>query len=333
MRSFTSIFTPDLTCMNAFFTCLARLAGIGCLSLALVGCGPQEVPNLQGKTMGTTWSLQAVGADEALRVLIQTHLDQREAVFSHWKADSPLSRFNASTSTNWVPVPLELVRIIEVAHEVARETEGALDVTLGPQVEAWGFGGKPEQADKPGLEHVGWRHLAWREAPPALKKDAPEVRLNVAAVAEGFLLDELVARLRAEGLQNFLLELGGEVFASGHAPDGGPWRVGLQSPDGIPGNTLERLPLTDACISTSGSYRHRYEKEGHTYSHIIDPRTGRPITHRLVSVTVIHPRAVLADGYATALMVLGPEKGREVAQRLGLRVIWLEESSDSPSGP
>lgn len=296
------------------------------LSCLLSACGVrQEASQIGGPTMGTTWSLQAIGASSEIQTAVQQHLDQREAVFSHWKPDSPLSLFNASKSTDWFTVPLELVKMIKAAHQIARETDSVLDVTVGPLVEAWGFAGHAEAAQKPGLEHIGWQHLQWREEPPALKKDAPKVHINVASVTEGFVMDELISMLKQKGLTDFLLEVGGEVAAIGHASDGKAWRVGLQSPDGSKGDSLETLPLTDTCIATSGSYRHRFEKDGHTYSHIVDPRTGRPVEHKLVSVSVIHPRCVLADGYATALMVLGPEEGRQIAQRLGLRVIWLEE--------
>lgn len=320
--------------MNAFFTCLAGLAAVGCLGLT--GCGPQKSLHLQGKTMGTTWSLQVADPISTTKkkdigASIQHELDALESELSHWQPDSDLSRWNQSTSTDWQTVPQSLAETVALAQQISQETDGALDVTAAPLIQLWGFGPRPDHSRIPSeaeiaevLKRVGSRHLEVK-SPPALKKDRADVQINVAAVTEGYALDKLVGMLKTAGLQNFLIEIGGEVFARGYAPDGGPWRVGLQSPDGASGETLETLPLTDACISTSGSYRHRYEKEGRTYSHIIDPRTGRPITHKLVSVTVIHPRAVLADGYATALMVLGPEKGREVAQRLGLRVIWLEE--------
>jgi len=275
--------------------------------------------------MGTTWSLQASGADAGTRALIQQHLDQRQAVFSHWKDDSALSQFNASLSTDWYPVPLELVRVVQVAHDIAQQTDGVLDVTVAPLVDAWGFGAKSQSREKPGLQHIGWEHLRWRLEPPALKKDDAQVRINVASVTEGFVVDELVLMLKQRGLTDFLLEVGGEIAAIGHAPDGGPWRVGIQTPNAETGEALETLPLTNLCVATSGSYRHRFEKEGRSYSHLMDPRTGRPISHRLVSVTVIHQSCVLADGYATALMVLGPERGRDAARRLGLRVIWIEE--------
>lgn len=284
--------------------------------------------------MGTTWTLKLCGRapEPDLQARIQAHLDQREAVFSHWKADSALSRFNDSRSTDWQPVPLELVNVVETARTIAAETDSALDVTLAPVIDLWGFGRAApgvreppvEEAIQAALRRCGWSFLHSRAAPPALRKDRPELRVNVAAVAEGFVMDELVSLLRQAGHERFLLEVGGEVFASGEAPEGRPWRVGVQTPEAAPGEILQSLPLAGECLATSGNYRHRFESGGKRYSHLLDPRTGRPVTHTLASVSVLHPSCALADGYATALMVLGPDQGRAVAERLKLRVVWIE---------
>lgn len=321
--------------MNVFFTCLARLAAVGCLLLA--GCGGKPPPPLHGATMGTTWSLQIAdplskAGTQEIATLIRQELQRLENELSHWQPDSALSRWNQNPSTGWQAVPASLAETVALARRISQETDGALDVTVAPLVALWGFtrhtplAALPTEAEiRAALSHTGWDKLEVQTQPPQLKKHQPQVQVNVAAVAEGYAMDRLRTLLQGRGLKNFLLEVGGEVLAQGQAPAGQPWQVGVQAPDGERGESLESLPLTDTCIATSGSYRHRFEKEGRSYSHLLDPRTGRPIVHRLVSVSVIHPSCSLADGYATALMVLGPEKGRAVAQRLGLRVIWLEE--------
>ncbi len=322
--------------MNVFFTCLARLAAVGCLLLA--GCGGgKPPPPLHGATMGSTWSLQIAdplseASAQEIASLIRQDLQGLENELSHWQPDSDLSRWNQNPGTAWQAVPASLAETVALARRISQETDGALDVTVAPLVALWGFTRHTPLAELPteaeireALSHVGWDKLEVQTQPPQLKKHQPQVQVNVAAVAEGYAMDRLRTLLQGRGLKNFLLEVGGEVLAQGHSPDGQPWRVGVQAPDGERGESLETLPLTDTCIATSGSYRHRFEKEGRSYSHLLDPRTGRPIVHRLVSVSVIHPSCSLADGYATALMVLGPERGRAVAQRLGLRVIWLEE--------
>ncbi len=322
--------------MNAFFSSLARVMACGCL--ALTGCGGERPPApLQGSTMGSTWRLQIADSipettAQEIAAVIRQDLQKLENELSHWQADSDLSRWNQNPSCEWQDVPAALAETVALVRRISQETDGALDVTLAPLVALWGFNQKeplpqlPNEAElQAALAQVGWDKLEVETQPPRLKKHQPQVQVNVAAVAEGYAMDLLNQKLRERGLENYLLEVGGEVLAQGHAPDGQPWRVGVQAPDGNQGESLETLALTGTCIATSGSYRHRFEKDGHTYSHLLDPRTGRPIEHRLVSVSVIHPQCALADGYATALMVLGPEKGRKVAQRLGLRVIWLEE--------
>lgn len=301
------------------------------LALLLVSCdGKEEFTSIGGKTMGTTWSLRSEQATKETRQLIQDHLDQREAVLSHWRQDSAVSRFNDSLTTDWQPVPRELIQIVELARDIASKTDGALDITLAPLIDLWGFGATGQSKSIPTEAQIteaktrcGWQHLHIRFDPPAMKKDLPDIRINVASVTEGFVIDELITLLKQRGLSDFLLEVGGEVAAIGHAPDGKPWRVGIQTPEATPGDALQTLPLSDLCIATSGNYRHRFEKDGQSYSHLIDPRTGHPISHPLTAVSVVHESCGIADGYATALMVLGPERGREIASQLGLRVIWI----------
>jgi FAD:protein FMN transferase len=301
---------------------------VACL---LAGCGRSpETQVWRGQTMGTTWSLRTGPSRPDLVALIQSHLDRREHQLSPWHKDSVISRFNAARHLDWQPVPAEVVALIELARHLAEETEGALDITLAPLIDLWGFGAegpKPEWPTEAQIaeakQHTGWSLLETRQTPPALRKRRPELRLNVSAVTEGFVIDELVVMLREQGLRDFVLEVGGEVAAMGRGPDGQPWWVGVQMPEAESGEALQRLPMSDLCLATSGTYRQRRIQEGKAYSHLIDPRSGHPVTHRLVSVSVLHEKAALADGYATALMVLGPERGRELAEKRGLRVFWI----------
>jgi thiamine biosynthesis lipoprotein len=151
-----------------------------------------------------------------------------------------------------------------------------------------------------------------------LRKTRPDLQINVSAVAEGWALDKLAKHLESIGITKFLLEIGGEVLGRGE------WRVGIQTPGAPPGEAAQILQLKDQSIATSGVYRQTFTAEGKQRSHILDPRTGRPVEHELASVSVIHSSAALADGFATALLVMGPEKGRELAEKLGLRVVWFE---------
>lgn len=282
-----------------------------------------------GRTMGTTWRLETRAPfDPGLIQSVQRRLDAWETILSHWRADSALTRFNDSPGTDWTAVPPELVEVVELARQTGDATDHALDITLAPLIDLWGFGATgrrdtppPEDAITATRKHCGWQHLHVRQNPPALRKGMPDVRINVSAVAEGWALDRLAAYLEGRGVKEFLLEIGGEVLVRGE------WRVGIQTPAAPPGQPAQTLLLKDQCLATSGVYRQHFMRDGREYPHVLDPRTGRPVAHALASVSVIHARAVQADGHATALLVLGPEEGRKVAQRLGLRVVWFERAA------
>lgn len=295
----------------------------------LGGClREKEVTEASGRTMGTTWSLRAHAPfDARLEAKMQRKLDEWEATLSHWQPDSALSRFNASASTDWVSVPAELVEVVEIAQQIGNETDHALDITLGPVIDLWGFGAGGRRDSVPSDTEIaearalcGWQHLQVRHEPPALRKALPQLRINVSAVAEGWALDRLAKDLEAAGLTHFLLEIGGEVLAQGE------WRVGIQTPAAPPGQSAQTLLLKNQCLATSGIYRQHFTQGGMDFAHVIDPATGRPVEHSLSSVSVIHPSAVQADGFATALLVLGPVKGRTLAEKQGLQVVWFEHT-------
>lgn len=276
--------------------------------------------------MGTTWSLRVdFPAESIVQNDLQKQLDEWETIISHWQPGSPVSRFNASTGTDWIAVPAELVEVVELAQQIGNDTDHALDITLAPLIDLWGFGARgrrdtaPTEAEIAGAKaKCGWQHLHTRHDPPALRKDISELRINVSAVAEGWAMDHLAQHLKSKGITHFLLEIGGEVLARGE------WRVGIQTPAAPPGEAAQTLRLKDQSIATSGVYRQHFSADGKDYAHILDPRTGRPIEHKLASVSVIHPSAAQADGFATALLVLGPQAGRRLAEKLGLHVVWFE---------
>jgi FAD:protein FMN transferase len=297
------------------------------LILLLCGCERDDrLIMMNGQTMGTTWALRAEADAQAIRPTdLQQKLDSWEAILSHWQPDSAVSRFNSSTSTEWMAVPTEVIEVVELAQQIGRGTDHALDITLAPLVDLWGFGAKGKRDSPPteaevatAMARCGWQHLQVRHDPPALRKTRPVLQVNLSAVAEGWALDKLAKQLESIGITKFLLEIGGEVLARGE------WRVGIQTPGAPPSEAAQILQLKDQSIATSGVYRQNFTAEGKQRSHILDPRMGRPVEHELASVSVIHASAALADGYATALLVMGPEKGRALAEKLGLRVVWFE---------
>jgi thiamine biosynthesis lipoprotein len=309
---------------------------IGCVAAVLVGCGGKTSEmgwaEAEGLALGMKWKAQVRGVSgETVQQVMEGLCEHWEIATSHWREDSELMKFNAVPAGQWVEVSESLWAAVSLAKQVADETEGALDITLGPLVEAWGFGKESgvqrvlSEAEVRDLrERCGWGLLEMDATGRRLQKRVAGLQLNVAAVVEGLILDEWAQVLQKLGARDYLLEFGGELLAAGESARGGAWRVAVQTPDALEGEAYTMLPLVNSALATSGTYRHRFEKDGQVYSHLLDPQTGRPVVHDLVSVTVMDPRASRADAWATALLVLGPVKGRKVAERLGLRVIWIE---------
>ena len=293
----------------------------------LAACGNEpETLDLRGRTMGTSYSVRIVAppgdspvALEALRQRVAARLDGLDSLFSTYWPDSEVSRFNAQPGVEWFGVSPDFLAVLEQSVSVSQLTGGAFDATVGPLVVLWGFGAgetseripDPEEVGRL-LQATGSGHLQWRESPPAVRRTRPGVRLDFSAIAKGYAVDRIWELLSEAGLQDYLVEIGGEVRARGRHADGRDWSVGIENPDG-PG-VAEAVPLRDAAIATSGDYRNFFEHEGLRYSHVIDPRIGWPVAHDLTAVTVVSPTAARADALATALLVLGPVEGLELAE-------------------
>jgi thiamine biosynthesis lipoprotein len=229
-------------------------------------------------------------------------------------------------------VPPTLATVVEAAAQLSRESAGAFDVTVGPLVNLWGFGPQSDTATPtaPGddaiaraRQRVGFDKLDVRLDPPALRKRA-DVYVDLSAIAKGHGVDRVTERLLGAGCSDLLVDVGGEVRGIGRSANGRIWRVGVETPDPGQLGGIERvIVLDDVAAATSGDYRNYREVDGQRFSHTIDPRSGRPAAHALASVTVLHPSAMWADGYATALDVLGPEAGFELAERLELPALFI----------
>ncbi|MEZ0276280.1 MAG: FAD:protein FMN transferase, partial [Roseimicrobium sp.] len=286
------------------------------------------------KTMGTTWHLiLAKGDVSGASKMVQTRLDELESIFTNWREDSAVSRFNASRSTEWQSVPRELVDVVTLAQRISKETQGAFDITASPLIDLWGFGAKGRTKTIPSDEAIaaakarcGWEKIEVQTKPPRLRKAQADVEINVSGLVEGYAVDDIVKRLRDAGHANFLLDVGGELYASSTKPDGSPWEVGVQQPDAEKGVVTGAVPLQDKALSTSGTYQQFFEVDGKRFPHVLDARTGRPVSHSLVSVSVIADTCFEADSWTTALLILGPTEGREVAKRLGIDALFLAES-------
>lgn len=327
-----------------------RVCALICSSIIVAGCDREPVAaptrTYTGATMGTTYHVTVVGPDAAgergVRRCIDGVLAKVERHLSTYAASSEITEFNANQSTDWIAVSDPLFAVIAAAQRVSVESDGAFDVTIAPIVRLWGFGrgglrdAAPELPPSPEFVHdasavTGYTWLELQSKPRrAVRKGRTPLELDVDGIVPGYAVDRISGCLARAGWPRHLVEIGGEVRAAGRRDDGGPWRVAIERPLAGAREVHAGVELTDLAVSTSGSYRDfRRLPDGQTVSHTIDPRTAAPVRHALASVTVVHPRAALADAYATALMVLGPEEGPALAQRLGLPALFLERIGDS----
>jgi len=303
------------------------------LVLANVSAFSETVNHVTGSAMGMKWSVKWVGGQEGAVIQqdIAALLTEIEKEMSTYRADSEISRFNVSRSTNWYPVSTNLMRAVAASLELAVKSEGALDPTVYPLVQAWGFGPVRRVGQMPTVTEiaiartkVGHTNVQVRASPPAVRKLRPFVSLDVNAVAMGLAADLAKARLQQLGCANFLIDLGGEFAAVGEGPEGKGWPVGIEQP-GSEGKRIQRVVmLKDESLATSGDDRNFREINGKRYHHIIDPRTGWPAETQIASATVIHASCAQADGWATAMVVMGRERGLALAKENKLRVILLE---------
>ena len=293
------------------------------LLLALSACSP--VPRdaaLSGQTMGTTYSIRLAaspldrGELRCLQSDVDAALAEVNRQMSSYLPDSEISRFNRAGANDPIAISPDFQLVVRRALEIAKATDGAFDPTVGALVNLWGFGpdGRPRAA--PAADQIaaarattGWRHLAVL-SDGRLAKDVADLRLDLGAIAKGFGVDRVAALLRARGLADFLVEIGGETLGVGRNAQGEPWRVGVLRPDDS-GALQGVARLTDGrAIATSGDYRNFYRDEnGELRAHIVDPRTAAPVGHAVASVSVLAGDCLTADALATALFVLGPDEG------------------------
>lgn len=286
---------------------------------------------LAGATMGTTWSARLALPQhltvDAVRAAIQQALDKIVAQMSTWDSASDLSRYNRA-DPGWQPLPHDCLHVLQHALQLAADTDGAYDPTIGPLVNAWGFGPPPYASEPPSTDTIsalrqrcGWQRVrldrdglcAWQPG---------GAYLDLSAIAKGYGVDLAAQALNALGVTDYLMEVGGELRARGQRPDGRPWRVAIEVPDGSDDHALN-LVLSDLSIATSGDYRRYRDSATGRYAHTVDPRTGQPVSNGVASVTVIHADCMHADALATALTVLGERDGMAYAQRHRLAALFI----------
>lgn len=314
------------------------------LFVATGGCDAKREHLIQGRTMGTTYHITVVTGyfkgigGGGLKEKIDARLDDINRVFSTYIKDSEISRFNALRAAGEkFQVSPDFIQVMKVGRKIHQLSESAWDGTVNPLVDLWGFGPAQRQPQIPPaaeiktrLSRIGFNHIRIEE-PNFLVKNLPAVTLDLNSIAKGFAVDQVSTLIAVAGYENFLVEIGGEVYAAGYRKDGKKWRVGINRPqkDAAFNEVYKAVSIYNQAFATSGDYRIFFEIDGVRYSHVIDPRTGYPVSNGVVSVSIIADNCTLADGLATAIMVMGAEKGIALVNRLeNVECFIVVEKSD-----
>jgi thiamine biosynthesis lipoprotein len=311
--------------------------------LLFAGCGMQKEFEFSGKTMGTTYHITVVaGYFENTKMLkdeIDMRLDEINKSMSTFRKDSEISRFNAlQTVGEKFRISDDFYNVMTVAKMIYEETGGAWDGTVKPLVDLWGFSKLenkhtiPEKSQIAALlSETGFNNIEIF-ADQYLAKKNSSITIDLASIAKGYGVDQVAALIRANGIQQFLVEIGGEVFAAGLRKDGKKWRIGINRPQkNAPIDQVYKVvDLQNKGFATSGDYRNYFEVNQHRFSHVIDPRNGFPVDNGVVSVSIIANTCTFADGLATAVMVLGHKKGLDLVNRLdNTECIIVTQKEDS----
>ncbi len=306
-------------------------------AILLASCAPKNEPwRFSGPTMGTQYNVSVVPKEHLLcgkakfEKKIRESLEQTNQQMSHYIAESELNQISRLKVGEEMPISADMENILQLSHRLYSLSDGAFDITVGPLVNLWGFGPKSSPDDsvpsdeqiRSAMAKTGGDSLLLTAAKVSKSK---AVELNLSAVAKGYGADKVAQVLETCGAKDYLVEVGGELLLKGLSHRGGPWKVAVEKPSSsLAAQSMQRLlEVSNKGVATSGDYRNYFEKDGVRYSHTIDPRTGKPITHALASVTVLAPSSAEADAWATVITVVGPEEGMRLAEQEKLAVYML----------
>lgn len=289
--------------------------------LFLTSCADNDVNVISGKTMGTTYMVKAVNSTVS-KTTIDNRLWQINNTFSNWDSASELSKLNSAPVNKWIDVSNDLYLVLAQAKKVNQQTQGFFDPGIGKLIDLWGFGAVSSSI-KPTRKAVEESKIEASIDNLVLDnnkvKKLKDISINLSAIAKGYGVDEIARLLANNGVDSFMIEIGGEVFARG-SNLGSNWVVGIEMPNN---QTPIAIKLKNEAVASSGDYRNYFIWEGKKYMHIINPNTGLPAKTDLSSVSVINSKTMLADAYATAMMAMGSEKAQSLANKLNLKTIMI----------
>lgn len=316
---------------------MAKFMSVVVAVLLLCSCSQASVEtHLTGNTMGTTYNVKFVNPgdvdEQQLHDKINAALVNVNKLMSTYDPQSELSRFNQWHSQEPFALSPQTLTVLREAKRLGKLSHGVLDVTVGPLVNLWGFGPEAKPDKRPseqviaevktrtGLDKL---HLLHNGA----QKTESDLYVDLSTIAKGYGVDVVAEILDGDGLHNYLVEIGGEMRVAGHKATGDQWRIAVEKPVSSERSVQEIISIGNNAIATSGDYRNYFEEQGIRYSHLIDPRTGSPIQHNLVAVTVIHASSMTADGLATALIVMGKDAALALAEQNALAVLLITKEN------
>jgi FAD:protein FMN transferase len=335
-------FDPPQVAVDALLGTRRRLLVGGAAALALGACGRQVTQvgdglHLTGNAMASAYNVKlarSAGVDTArVQDAVQSALSAVDARMSLYRPDSELARLNRQGAGQPLALSSELFEVLAAAQRVSELADGAFDVTVAPLVQAWGFGTEKRRAVPPAhlvegkRAAIGWRGLRLDAGTRSATKARADLNVDLGGIAKGYGVDRAALALEALGVTDYMVELGGEVRTRGHNTAGHPWRIGIEQPDAMPPRARHVVPLAGRSMATSGDYRNYFEQDGRRYSHAIDPARAAPIAHALCSVSVVADDCMQADALATALIVLGAERGQALAERAGIAAQFIERTA------
>lgn len=310
-----------------------------CFAVLATGCSENnQLSTVQGYAQGTTYTIsywsEAGVPPESVKARAESILAKIDAELSNYREDSAIEAFNRAQRTEPQEVPESLVALMRIAADVNAKSSGCYDLTIRPLFALWGFSAEfrvpAEKEVAAVLAGIGMDKLT-AIGDRKLAKAVPGLAVDVSSIAQGYSTAKLAEALDQLEIKDYLVEVGGELLVQGQKPDGEPWRVAIERPlagERAIQKIVEIKPGDALSVVTSGTYRHYYDKDGKRYSHILDARTGAPVTHELLSVTVIHPDPTVADAWSTALLCLGPDAALEVAEAEDMAVMLIEAEGE-----
>jgi len=312
------------------------------LTFALPGC--QQSSNeaaISGEAQGTTYHIKIVlnptsTSLEEVRRVVSATLAEIDAQMSNYREDSEISRINRDERTHWLPASQEIAGLLVIAQTVYERSDGCYDLTVKPLFDLWGFSRHQNRVPTQDeidtlLPHVGMQLLEVDATNQRIRKKDARLKIDLSSIAQGYSVGLVARRLEALGIKSYLVEIGGEMLVKGRKANGDDWRVAIQKPTPLAREIEKIIDVREQrgiAIMTAGTYQHFFEENGQAYSHILNPKTGRPVTHHLRSVTVMHDDPAWADAWDTALLCMGEEEASRIAEAEKLKVLLIYDSDN-----